>query len=168
MPCHLLAKCLRGRKVVRTEQSKLREKFLSIYGENCQNLDSGKNSSGAAIQELDLSSNFFNGTLPNSLLENLAAAAAVGGSLVSLNVSNNSFIGNHTAEGKMNLPARNRKLIGSNEHPRRRECSAVEIDDRKLAFLSGQQETAWRRSVDGVKALTSVHGVEALRHVRFR
>ncbi|XP_047156716.1 tyrosine-sulfated glycopeptide receptor 1-like [Vigna umbellata] len=54
--------------------------------------NSGKNSSGAAIQELDLSSNFFNGTLPNSLLENLAAAAA-GGSLVSLNVSNNSFIG---------------------------------------------------------------------------
>ncbi|KAG2380633.1 uncharacterized protein HKW66_Vig0248550 [Vigna angularis] len=81
----LWIKCLRGRKVVRTKQSKLREKFLSIYGENCQNLDSGKNSSGAAIQELDLSSNFFNGTLPNSLLENLAAAAAVGGSLVSLN-----------------------------------------------------------------------------------
>ncbi|KOM41223.1 hypothetical protein LR48_Vigan04g142100 [Vigna angularis] len=54
--------------------------------------NSGKNSSGAAIQELDLSNNFFNGTLPNSLLENLAAAAA-GGSLVSLTVSNNSFIG---------------------------------------------------------------------------
>ncbi|XP_027931583.1 E3 ubiquitin-protein ligase UPL6 isoform X1 [Vigna unguiculata] len=34
-----IQKCFRGRKVVRTEQSKLREKFLSIYGENCQNLD---------------------------------------------------------------------------------------------------------------------------------
>ncbi|RZB64499.1 E3 ubiquitin-protein ligase UPL6 isoform B [Glycine soja] len=34
-----IQKCFRGRKVVRTEQSKLREKFLSIYGKNCQNLD---------------------------------------------------------------------------------------------------------------------------------
>ncbi|WVY92397.1 hypothetical protein V8G54_031485 [Vigna mungo] len=34
-----IQKCFRGRKVVRTEQSKLREKFLSIYGQNCQNLD---------------------------------------------------------------------------------------------------------------------------------
>ena len=42
---------------------------------------SGKNSSGGVIQELDLSSNLFNGTLPNSLLEHLAAAAA-GGSFV--------------------------------------------------------------------------------------
>ncbi|XP_061370457.1 E3 ubiquitin-protein ligase UPL6-like isoform X2 [Gastrolobium bilobum] len=32
-------KCFRGRKVVRTEQSKLREKFLRIYGKNCQDLD---------------------------------------------------------------------------------------------------------------------------------
>ncbi|XP_027335007.1 tyrosine-sulfated glycopeptide receptor 1-like [Abrus precatorius] len=53
-----------------------------------------KNSSGGGvvIQEVDLSSNFFNGTLPNSLLEHLAAAAE-GGSLVSFNVSNNSFTG---------------------------------------------------------------------------
>ncbi|XP_068495991.1 E3 ubiquitin-protein ligase UPL6 isoform X3 [Phaseolus vulgaris] len=34
-----IQKCFRGRKVVRAEQSKLREKFLSIYGKNCQNLD---------------------------------------------------------------------------------------------------------------------------------
>ncbi|KAL2341623.1 hypothetical protein Fmac_009563 [Flemingia macrophylla] len=34
-----IQKCFRGRKVVRTEQSKLREKFLRIYGKNCQNLD---------------------------------------------------------------------------------------------------------------------------------
>ncbi|RDY14851.1 E3 ubiquitin-protein ligase UPL6, partial [Mucuna pruriens] len=34
-----IQKCFRGRKIVRTEQSKLREKFLIIYGKNCQNLD---------------------------------------------------------------------------------------------------------------------------------
>ncbi|XP_020205693.1 E3 ubiquitin-protein ligase UPL6 [Cajanus cajan] len=34
-----IQKCFRGRKVVRTEQSKLREKFLRVYGKNCQNLD---------------------------------------------------------------------------------------------------------------------------------
>ncbi|KAL2336329.1 hypothetical protein Fmac_010775 [Flemingia macrophylla] len=55
-------------------------------------VDNKRNTSGGVIQELDLSSNFFNGTLPNSLLEQLAAAAG-GGSLVSLNVSNNSFTG---------------------------------------------------------------------------
>ncbi|XP_020202831.1 tyrosine-sulfated glycopeptide receptor 1 [Cajanus cajan] len=55
-------------------------------------VDNKKNTSGGVIQELDLSSNHFNGTLPNSLLQHLAAAAA-GGSLVSLNVSNNSFTG---------------------------------------------------------------------------
>ncbi|KAK7303645.1 hypothetical protein RJT34_14556 [Clitoria ternatea] len=34
-----IQKCFRGRKVVKTEQSKLQEKFLRIYGKNCQNLD---------------------------------------------------------------------------------------------------------------------------------
>ncbi|TKY72456.1 E3 ubiquitin-protein ligase UPL6 [Spatholobus suberectus] len=34
-----IQKCFRGRKVVRTEQSRLREKFLRIYGKNCWNLD---------------------------------------------------------------------------------------------------------------------------------
>ncbi|KAK7349356.1 hypothetical protein VNO77_06665 [Canavalia gladiata] len=47
---------------------------------------------GGGVQEVDLSGNFFNGTLPNSLVEHLAAAAK-GGSLVSFNVSNNSFTG---------------------------------------------------------------------------
>ncbi|KAL5171500.1 Tyrosine-sulfated glycopeptide receptor 1 [Glycine soja] len=52
----------------------------------------GDISSDGVIQELDLSSNLFNGALPNSLLEHLAASAA-GGSFVSLNVSNNSLTG---------------------------------------------------------------------------
>ncbi|KAL2960388.1 hypothetical protein AAZX31_17G036600 [Glycine max] len=34
-----LQKCFRGRKAVRTEQSKLREQFYKIYGKYCQNVD---------------------------------------------------------------------------------------------------------------------------------
>ena len=34
-----LQKCFRAKKVVRTEQSKLRQKFLNIYGKNCLNVD---------------------------------------------------------------------------------------------------------------------------------
>ncbi|XP_073226082.1 E3 ubiquitin-protein ligase UPL6 isoform X2 [Cicer arietinum] len=34
-----IQKCFRARKVVRIEQSKLREKFLRIYGKNCPNVD---------------------------------------------------------------------------------------------------------------------------------
>ncbi|XP_057430179.1 E3 ubiquitin-protein ligase UPL6 [Lotus japonicus] len=34
-----IQKCFRGRKVVRAEQSDLRERFLRIHGKNCQNLD---------------------------------------------------------------------------------------------------------------------------------
>ncbi|KAK7275476.1 hypothetical protein RIF29_16593 [Crotalaria pallida] len=50
------------------------------------------NRSKSVIQEVDLSSNLFNGTLPYSLIHYLADAAS-GGSLVSFNVSNNSFTG---------------------------------------------------------------------------
>ncbi|KAL2960390.1 hypothetical protein AAZX31_17G036600 [Glycine max] len=34
-----IQKCFRGRKAVRTEQSKLREQFYKIYGKYCQNVD---------------------------------------------------------------------------------------------------------------------------------
>ncbi|AES64909.2 putative aminoacyltransferase, E1 ubiquitin-activating enzyme [Medicago truncatula] len=34
-----IQKCFRAKKVVRTEQSKLRQKFLHIYGKNCLNVD---------------------------------------------------------------------------------------------------------------------------------
>ncbi|KAJ1408337.1 Protein kinase-like domain superfamily [Sesbania bispinosa] len=54
--------------------------------------DNSSSTGTGVIQELDLSSNSFNGTLPSSLLQHLAAAAG-GGSLVSFNVSNNSFTG---------------------------------------------------------------------------
>ncbi|OIW02374.1 hypothetical protein TanjilG_08521 [Lupinus angustifolius] len=54
--------------------------------------DNTSRSSGGVIEEVDLSSNLFNGTLPSSLVQYLAAAAE-GGSLVSFNVSNNSFTG---------------------------------------------------------------------------
>ncbi|AES64913.2 E3 ubiquitin-protein ligase UPL6-like protein [Medicago truncatula] len=34
-----IQKCFRAKKVVKTEQSKLRQKFLNIYGKNCLNVD---------------------------------------------------------------------------------------------------------------------------------
>ncbi|KAG4401279.1 hypothetical protein GLYMA_07G235800v4 [Glycine max] len=34
-----IQKCFRGRKAVRTEQSKVREQFYKIYGKHCQNVD---------------------------------------------------------------------------------------------------------------------------------
>ncbi|KAI9093894.1 hypothetical protein K1719_026892 [Acacia pycnantha] len=50
------------------------------------------NKTSSIIQELDLSSNLFQGTLPSSFLQYLGAAAAAG-TLTTFNVSNNSFIG---------------------------------------------------------------------------
>ncbi|XP_028796258.1 tyrosine-sulfated glycopeptide receptor 1 [Neltuma alba] len=50
------------------------------------------NKTSSIIQELDLSSNLFQGTLPSSFIQYLEAAAAAG-TLTSFNVSNNSFIG---------------------------------------------------------------------------
>jgi len=47
------------------------------------------NGNSSVIQELDFSSNSFNGTLPVSLIQYLAE----GGNLISFNVSNNSFTG---------------------------------------------------------------------------
>ncbi|KAI4329005.1 hypothetical protein L6164_021312 [Bauhinia variegata] len=48
--------------------------------------------SSSTVREMDLSSNIFQGTIPSSVLANLAAAAA-GGSLTSFNISNNGFTG---------------------------------------------------------------------------
>ncbi|XP_061359238.1 tyrosine-sulfated glycopeptide receptor 1-like [Gastrolobium bilobum] len=53
------------------------------------NHSSSSSTNTSIIRVLDLSSNLFNGTLPSSLLQNLAT----GGSLTSFNVSNNSFTG---------------------------------------------------------------------------
>ncbi|XP_054783888.1 tyrosine-sulfated glycopeptide receptor 1-like isoform X2 [Prosopis cineraria] len=54
--------------------------------------DLNNNKTSSIIQELDLSSNLFQGTLPSSFLQYLEAAAAAG-TLTSFNVSNNSFTG---------------------------------------------------------------------------
>ncbi|WJX86673.1 Tyrosine-sulfated glycopeptide receptor 1 [Trifolium repens] len=63
--------------------------YNHFYGGLPSSNGSGNGNNSVVIQELDLSSNSFNGSLPVSLIQILAA----NGNLISFNVSNNSFTG---------------------------------------------------------------------------
>lgn len=66
--------------------------YNHLSGELPNSDGNNSSSSNSNLEELDLSSNLFRGTLPSSFLHYLTIAAA-GGTLTSFNVSNNSFTG---------------------------------------------------------------------------